>query len=99
MNVLVIPSWYPHRCFPKEGGYVRDQAMAIGELREDWNVGLALWHQGRNLLTPQHALRSPRCAVDALLDHAQHERALRPNVVEWVHPALQFSQRIPRGQP
>jgi glycosyltransferase involved in cell wall biosynthesis len=97
MNVLILPSWWPHRCFPHEGLYVRDQATALAELRPDWNVGLTLWGQGRNLLTLAHALRSPRCAFEALTDRAPREDVLRPNLVAWTEPALQTSMRVGRG--
>ncbi len=97
MNLLLLPSWWPHRCFPHEGLYVRDQALALAELRPDWNVGLALWHQGRNLLTPAHVLHSPRCAFDALFDRAARVEALRPNLAAWTRPALQTSERVHHG--
>jgi glycosyltransferase involved in cell wall biosynthesis len=97
MNVLVVPSWYPHRCFPREGIYVRDQAMLLGEMFPSWRIGLALWHQGRNLLTRAHALHSPRCVVDALLDRALREERLSENVVAWTIPTLVLPERLRQG--
>ncbi len=97
MNVLIVPSWYPHRCFPREGIYVRDQAMMLGEMRPDWRIGLALWHQGRNFVSPSHARHSPRCLLEALTDHAIREEPLRENVCAWTIPALQFPERVLAG--
>src|SRR5438270_230575 len=67
VNVLVLPSWYPHRCYPVEGLFLRDQALAIGELRPGWNVAIARWGQGRNFVSMAHARHSPRCMLEALL--------------------------------
>uniref|UniRef100_A0A832MLX7 Glycosyltransferase n=1 Tax=Eiseniibacteriota bacterium TaxID=2212470 RepID=A0A832MLX7_UNCEI len=97
MNVLVLPSWWPHRCYPHEGLYVRDQAEALAALRPEGRVGVALWGQGRNLLTAAHVRRSPRCALAALFDRGQREERLAPNLVAWRVPVLQFSQRVRRG--
>lgn len=97
MNVLLLPSWWPHRCFPHEGRYVRDQAEALADLRPEWNVGVALWGQGRNLLTAAHLRHSPRCAAEALLDRRRREEALAPNLVAWHEPVLQFSERVREG--
>jgi glycosyltransferase involved in cell wall biosynthesis len=97
MNLLLLPSWWPHRCYPHEGLYVRDQATALAALRPDWNVGIALWHQGRNLMTPAHAAHSPRCAWEAITDRAAREEAMAPNLTAWTRPALQFSERLRAG--
>jgi glycosyltransferase involved in cell wall biosynthesis len=97
MNVLILPSWWPHRCYPHEGLYVRDQAEAVADLRPAWQVGVASWGQGRNLLTPAHVAHSPRCALEALLDRRTREDALAPNLHLWHVPALQFSERVREG--
>ena len=40
MTVFIIPSWYPHRCFPWEGSFLVEQAQAalsrvdVRQLRE-----------------------------------------------------------------
>ncbi len=80
MNVFVVPSWYPHRCHPSEGRFVRDLALATGELRPDWRLALSLWGQGRGELSPRHVLRSPRCLLESLRDRRPRDEDLRPNV-------------------
>src|SRR5258706_15942894 len=93
MNVFIIPGWYPHRCHPLEGVFVRDQAEALGELRPDWNIALSLWGQGLRLLTAAHVLHSPRCLWDSIRDGASRTQALRANVIEFLTPATTWSVR------
>jgi glycosyltransferase involved in cell wall biosynthesis len=64
-HIFVIPGWYPHRCFPFEGLYIREQALAIGEIHRDWRVTLSLWGQGRTYLSLSHLWRSPLCPFDS----------------------------------
>jgi glycosyltransferase involved in cell wall biosynthesis len=97
MNVLFIPSWYPHRCWPLEGIFLHDQAVAVGELRPDWRVGISLWGQGMRYVSIAHLRKSPRCLLDALLDQRRSERELRPNVVEFTTPALSWRARFLQG--
>jgi glycosyltransferase involved in cell wall biosynthesis len=93
MNLFIIPSWYPHRCFPWEGSFLIEQAEAIASTRPDWKVGLSLWGQGEGFVSTAHLLKSPRCLLDAL--------ALRPGVresashlVEFMAPALWWPERV-----
>lgn len=96
MNLFVIPSWYPHRCFPWEGIFLQEQALAIAELRPDWNVAISTWAQGEGFVSSAHLRRSPRCALDALLARPG-ERALRDNLVEFRHPVLAWPERVMGG--
>jgi len=34
VNVLVIPSWWPHRCYPWEGSFLAEQAAAIAAVAD-----------------------------------------------------------------
>ncbi len=92
MNLFVIPSWYPHRCFPWEGTFLIEQARAIAESRPGWKVGLSLWGQGEGFVSTAHLRHSPRCHFDALGARAG-ERELAPNLVELVTPALWWPER------
>jgi hypothetical protein len=92
MNVFIIPSWYPHRCFPWEGSFLVEQAEAIASTRPDWKVGLSLWGQGEGFVSTAHLLKSPRCLFDALALRPG-ERELEPNLVEFMTPALWWPER------
>ncbi len=92
MNVFVIPSWYPHRCYPWEGVFLVEQARVIAEARPQWNLGLSLWGQGEGFVSAAHLLKSPRCLFDALaLRPGEHE--LAPNLVEFTTPSLWWPER------
>jgi glycosyltransferase involved in cell wall biosynthesis len=93
MNVFILPSWYPHRCFPWEGSFLVEQAEAIASTRPDWNVGLSLWGQGEGFISTAHLLKSPRCFFDALALRPG-ERELAPNLVEFMAPALWWPERV-----
>ncbi len=92
MNLFIIPSWYPHRCFPWEGSFLVEQAAAIASTRPDWKVGLSLWGQGEGFVSTAHLLKSPRCVFDALALRPG-ERELAPNLAEFMTPALWWPER------
>ncbi len=92
VNLFIIPSWYPHRCYPWEGSFLVEQAGAIAATRPDWNVGLCLWGQGEGFVSTAHLLKSPRCLLDALALRAG-ERELAPNLVEFMTPSLWWPER------
>jgi glycosyltransferase involved in cell wall biosynthesis len=96
MNVFIIPSWYPHRCFPWEGKFLEGQARAIAELRPEWNVAISTWAQGEGFVSSAHVLKSPRCVIDALLARPG-ERELLANLVELRHPVLAWPVRVLGG--
>jgi glycosyltransferase involved in cell wall biosynthesis len=93
MNVFVIPSWYPHRCYPWEGIFLQEQARAIAEARPDWNVGLCLWGQGEGFVSSAHFKHSPGCVLEAL-GTRPFERALGDNLVEFMQPCLWWPERV-----
>ncbi|NOT35173.1 MAG: glycosyltransferase [Candidatus Eisenbacteria bacterium] len=95
MRLFIVPSWYPHACFPFEGAFARDQALALGTLRPEWRVGLGLWNQGEGFVSPDHLRRSPRCLLRALARLSEPPRTtpLTANVFEFEHAALATSQR------
>ena len=97
MKLLIIPTWFPHRCFPLEGSYALDQALALGDLRPSWRLGLSLWNQGEAYLSPAHALRSPRCMLDALLSRRAEVRELSSNVLSFKQPCPSWTPRIAHG--
>jgi len=92
MNLFILPSWHPHRCFPWEGIFLVEQARAIAETRPGWNVGVSLWGQGEGFVSSAHLLHSPRCLFDALALRPG-ERELAPNLVEFTTPALWWRER------
>jgi glycosyltransferase involved in cell wall biosynthesis len=96
MNLFVIPSWYPHRCWPLEGIFLREQAIAIGELRPRWNVAISRWGQGQGRISLSHVLKSPRCLIDALLS-TPFDTDARCNVLELFTPALSWSESFLHG--
>jgi glycosyltransferase involved in cell wall biosynthesis len=96
MNLFVIPSWHPHRCFPWEGSFLTEQALAIAGTRPGWKVGVSLWGQGEGFVSTAHLLRSPRCLFDALALRPG-ERELAPNLVEFTTPALWWPERALGG--
>ncbi len=97
MNVFVIPSWYPHRCTPLQGIYVRDQALALGELRPEWGVALSLWGQGRGKISAAHLMQSARCIIESLEDWRASEEKLAGNVVAFHEPTLTWTDRFLAG--
>jgi glycosyltransferase involved in cell wall biosynthesis len=92
MNLFVIPSWYPHRCYPWEGIFLVEQARAIAETRPEWKVELSLWGQGEGFLSSAHFLKSPRCLRDALALRPR-DHALAANLIEFMTPALWWPER------
>jgi hypothetical protein len=60
MNLFIIPSWHPHRCFPWEGSFLVEQALAIAGMRPGWKVGVSLWGQGEGFVSTAHLLKPPR---------------------------------------
>ncbi len=95
MNVLVIPSWWPHRCYPWEGSFLAEQAAAIAAVRPDWRVGVSLWGQGEGFVSTAHLLHSPRCLFDALALRAGERE--RDGVVEFLEPTLWWTERLGGG--
>lgn len=92
MNLFIIPSWHPHRCYPWEGSFLVEQAQAIAETRPGWKVGVSLWGQGEGFVSTAHLLKSPRCLFDALaLRAGERERAA--SLVEFMTPALWWPER------
>jgi glycosyltransferase involved in cell wall biosynthesis len=96
MNVFVIPSWFPHRCWPLEGIFLREQSIATAELRDGWKVAISRWGQGEGRVSLAHLRRSPRCLIDALRTR-RVDRDVAPNVVELVTPALSWNERFVHG--
>lgn len=96
MNLFILPSWWPHRCYPWEGSFIQEQACAVAEMRPKWNVGVSLWGQGEGFLSSAHLIKSPRCLLDALtLKPGEH--AVLPNLVEFTTPALWWPERVMGG--
>lgn len=96
MNLFIIPSWWPHRCYPWEGSFLAEQAQAIAACRADWKVGMSLWGQGEGFVSSAHLFHSPRCLFDALALRPG-EREVAPNLVEFTSPALWWPERVLGG--
>jgi glycosyltransferase involved in cell wall biosynthesis len=92
MRLLILPTWFPHRCYPLEGEYVLDQAFAIGAMRASWQVGLSLWNQGEGHISLRHLRRSPACTARALTRRVE-TLDLGDNVVSFTKPTLSWSHR------
>jgi glycosyltransferase involved in cell wall biosynthesis len=97
VNVFVLPSWYPHRCHPLEGVYIKDQALALGDLRPDWNIVLSLWNQGKNLHSLAHLRRSPACLLETWRERAPRVESLSPNVTTVRRSTPEWSPRLAHG--
>jgi glycosyltransferase involved in cell wall biosynthesis len=95
MNVLVIPSWYPHRRNPIEGIFSREHALAIGAMRPDWNVAVSLWGQSETVLRIREPWMWPTVFSWA---RDRGRNALSRNVVEYRSPALVWSDRLLHGR-
>ena len=96
MHIFVIPSWYPHRCFPLEGEYVREQVIAFAECEPGTRMSLGLWGQGQGHLTAAHLLHSPRCALEFLARRAGR-REIAAGVTEYLEPTWTWSDWIAHG--
>lgn len=94
MNVFIIPSWYPHDFSPQFGIFCKDHALAIGEQRPDWNVGVSLWGQGLYSLPLAQLHAWPRKLFHYFLNKKAHRKTLIHNIHEWITPALQPSHLL-----
>lgn len=94
LNVFIIPSWYPNRYSFVAGIFFKEQAIAIGDLRPDWQIAVSLWNQGENDLP----LRAPLTVLRHLKRYVAARRGkvrvLRPNVREYREPYLMVSERL-----
>jgi glycosyltransferase involved in cell wall biosynthesis len=97
MHVFVIPSWYPHRCYPLEGAFIRDQSEAVAGLRPDWKVSIARWGQGVGFLSPAHFLHSPACTWETLVAPRSGQNPLAGNAIEWIERVPTWSERFKGG--
>lgn len=92
----MVPSWWPHRCYPWEGVFIQEQVRAIAECRPRWQQAIALWGQGEGFVSTAHFRHSPRCVFDALALRAG-ERMASPHVTEIVTPTLWWPERVLGG--
>lgn len=58
MNVLILPSWYPHSKSPLGGVFVKEQAQAYAELNPEDNVVIGKWNNGYCEVTPRKPCRN-----------------------------------------
>jgi glycosyltransferase involved in cell wall biosynthesis len=83
MNLFIIPSWYPTRANPVAGIFFKEQAVAIGDCKPDWNVAVCLWGQREFVLS----LKRPWLNVPMLSKYFSTQREsknhLAANVVEY----------------
>jgi glycosyltransferase involved in cell wall biosynthesis len=94
MKLLLVPSWYPWPGDPLRGIFLREQAVAIGRSRPDWEIAVAVWGQRRYTLSLRHPLRSAAVLADFLLSVFRARKFfLLPNVREYRRPALEWSKK------
>ncbi|HSX12508.1 MAG TPA: glycosyltransferase [Rhabdochlamydiaceae bacterium] len=92
MNIFVIPSWYPSTSKCIKGIFFKEQALAIGKQRPEWNVGICLWWPDRY----QMALR--KFFLWPYIFHrywfSRKRVPLSKNVIEYHTPVLEWSRRF-----
>lgn len=95
MNVFVVPSWYPSPANPIAGIFHREHALAIGAMRPEWQVGIAVWGQGDTVLRLRQPWRWPGVLARS---SERGRRPLAPNVAEYRNGALAWSDRFRSGR-
>ncbi|UNC93629.1 glycosyltransferase [Candidatus Contubernalis alkaliaceticus] len=97
LNIFVIPSWYPDAHNRVSGVFIREQVLAIGELRPHWRVAVSLGGQSAQSLS----FRSPRHNYRIIKEYLQDSKnpvcEISPNVMELRKPVFRWTPRIARG--
>jgi glycosyltransferase involved in cell wall biosynthesis len=91
LNVFVIPSWYPSQELPIDGIFLRDQTVALAELRPDWKIGVSVWTQSEGaawVTHPRSWLRSLRVTT---VGRGPRIRRVTRNLVEFRRPTLSWT--------
>jgi glycosyltransferase involved in cell wall biosynthesis len=98
MKILLIPSWYPWPGNPLRGIFLREQAVAIGRSRPDWEIAVAVWGQRRYTLSLRHPFRSTAVLADFLRSAIKaKKRYLLPNVCEYRRPTIEWTKKWRQG--
>lgn len=97
MNLFVIPSWYPSPSNPSYGIFVKEQVQLMGDLRQDWSIGVSTWGQGdvRKQLWVRDFLLNGSKIVAHLNDSPQHHS--QGNIHTYYQPTLSWTKRFMRG--
>ena len=96
MNIFVIPSWYPTTDNPIAGIFVKEQSMAVACLRDDINIVVAKWDDGRTYLP----LKKPVLTLKITASYFHQKpfvHSVRKNYYEINTPCLTWSTRLPFG--
>jgi hypothetical protein len=88
MNVFVIPSYYPSAEFPILGIFCKEQAIAIGAWRPQWNVIVSCWGQEAYHLFYKRPHEWPTRIFHYFKQRHKHIKNLLPNVFEFHTPIL-----------
>jgi glycosyltransferase involved in cell wall biosynthesis len=91
MNVFVIPSWYPSEPLPVDGVFFREQALALADLRPDWNVAVSVWAQSEGALWVTQPTSWPRALAATTVRRGPALARVRSNLVELRKPTLTWS--------
>jgi glycosyltransferase involved in cell wall biosynthesis len=98
MKILLIPSWYPWPGDPLRGIFLKEQAVAIGRERPDWEIAVAVWGQRRYTLSLRHPLPTAAVLIDFLLSMIKARKIfLLPNVCEYRRPAIEWTKKWRQG--
>jgi glycosyltransferase involved in cell wall biosynthesis len=97
MNLFVIPSWYPHRFGPASGIFFKEQALAIGALRPEWNIAISLWGQQETHLAISRFYQWPSRLSSYVNGRHETQKHLRENVTEYKHLTFTWNRRFGEG--
>ncbi len=96
MNIFLISSWYPSGKNSTAGGFIKNQAIAIGKYNPDTKVIISLWgDQGTKLSFENSAEVLPN-----LVNHFQdkpRQKQIAKQVIEFNQPALEWTARVLKG--
>ncbi len=97
LNIFVIPSWYPDIHNTVSGVFIREQVLAIGELRPHWRVAVSLGGQSAQSLSFRSPRHNYRMIREYLQDSENPVSEISPNVMELRKPVFRWTPRIAQG--
>jgi glycosyltransferase involved in cell wall biosynthesis len=96
MNVFYIPSWYPDSENPVAAIFMKEQALAIGELMPYAKVYISLWEQGHKFDVKFRNLNSLSILKEYLRTKESFTK-IGENVYEVYQPTLKWSSWLFKG--
>jgi glycosyltransferase involved in cell wall biosynthesis len=97
MNVFVLPSWYPSAVNAASGLFVREQVMAVAQVRPDITLTVGTWGHLDGALSLRCPATSARALVWRLRQPACRWRVLAANVNQVTSPALSWTLALAGG--